>query len=75
VVAIRYCRETYRVTTAAGKTLAFWEFNLRFKTDASADGPRPGTPVLVSSGMSGDRAFVVFASPEEMGKVIQRQCE
>jgi len=75
VVAIRYCRETYRVTTAAGKTLAFWEFNLRFKTDASAEGPRPGKPVLVASGMAGDRAFVVFASPEEMGKIIQRQCE
>lgn len=75
VVAIRYCRDTYRVTTGAGKTFAFWEFNLRFKTDSGAQGPHPGKPILQSSGMAGDRAFVVFASPEEIGSLIKRQCE
>ncbi len=33
VQTIRYCRDTYRVTTADGKTRAFWERNLRFKTE------------------------------------------
>src|SRR5487761_16784 len=31
VQAIRYCHDTYRVTTADGKTTDFWEANLRFK--------------------------------------------
>ena len=35
VVTIRYCGDTYQVTTAGGETLPFWEFNLRFKTDSS----------------------------------------
>lgn len=75
VTGIHYCRETYRVATAAGQTLPFWEFNLRFKTDSSGEGPHPGRPVLVTAGMMGDRAFVVFASPEEMTAFIKRQCD
>ncbi|WP_245283847.1 cytochrome c family protein [Bradyrhizobium sp. Cp5.3] len=39
VTAITHCRDTYRVTTADGKTRAFWERNLRLKTDSSKDGP------------------------------------
>jgi len=38
VARIRYCGDTYRVTTAAGKTIPFWEFNVRFKTDSSDRG-------------------------------------
>lgn len=72
--AIRYCGDTYHVTTRAGKTFAFWEFNLRFKTDSGADGPVPGQPVLIRAGMMGDRAFVVFSSPEEMVSFIKSAC-
>ncbi len=39
VQAIRYCHDTYRVTTADGQTTDFWEANLRFKTDSSDSGP------------------------------------
>lgn len=74
VRAIRYCRDTYHVTTGAGKTFAFWEFNLRFKTDSGADGPVPGQPVLIRAGMMGDRAFVVFSSAEEMTAFIKSAC-
>ncbi len=74
VKGIRYCGDTYYVTTAAGRTLPFWEFNLRFKTDSSPDGPSRGEPVLLPAGMMGDRAFVVFASPEEMSAMIERKC-
>jgi hypothetical protein len=35
VKAISYCHDTYRVTTVDGKTRAFWERNLRLKTDSS----------------------------------------
>src|SRR5262249_5329110 len=74
VRTITYCRDTYRVTTADGKTRAFWERNLRLKTDAGNDGPQRGIPALVPAGMAGDRADVIFAAPEEISKMIEARC-
>ena len=74
VRTIRYCDDTYVVTTAAGRTLKFWEFNLRFKTDSSNRGPRQGVPVLVGQGMQGDRAQVVFADPGEIATLVKSEC-
>ena len=74
VRSIRYCGDTYYVTTGSGETIPFWEFNLRFKTDSSKSGPLKGTPVLIRAGMMGDRAFIVFSSPEEMAVVIEAKC-
>jgi cytochrome c len=74
VKAITYCRDTYRVTTADGKTHAFWERNLRFKTDSSKDGPERGAPAIMPAGMMGDRADVIFAAPDEINKVIEARC-
>ena len=74
VQAIRYCRDTYRVTTADGKTHNYWERNLRFKTDSSGDGPEKHAPAIVGSGMMGDRASVIFATPEEISGIISHQC-
>ena len=74
VTAISHCGETYTVKTADGKINKVWEFNLRFKTDSSELGPRPGKPVIVGSGMQGDRASVVFASPSEISPFIRPEC-
>jgi cytochrome c len=74
VKAITYCRDTYRVTTADGKTRAFWERNLRFKTDASKDGPEKGAPAILPAGMMGDRASVIFAVPDEISRLIEQRC-
>jgi cytochrome c len=74
VKAITYCRDTYRVTTADGKTRAFWERNLRLKTDSGRDGPKGGEPALVPAGMMGDRADVIFAAPGEISKLIEARC-
>jgi cytochrome c len=74
VTAIRYCGDSYYVTTAAGETHPFWEFNLRFKTDSSASGPRPGHAALQPAGMMGDRASVIFAAPEEISALIEKRC-
>ena len=74
VTSITYCGDTYDVITADGKTIQFWERNLRFKTDGSADGPKPGAPAIVGAGMVGDRASVIFAAPEEFGQFIKREC-
>ena len=74
IAAIRYCDNTYHVTMADGKTLSFWEFNLRFKTDASNKGPLKGRPALLHVGMKGDRAFAIFAAPSEMSAFIESTC-
>lgn len=73
VMAIRYCADTYYVTTAGG-TILFWEFNLRFKTDSSKDGPSKGSPALLHSNMMGDRAFVIFTEPSEISSFINSKC-
>ena len=74
VQSIGYCPDTYTVTTADGKTRDFWERNLRFKTDSSEDGPEKNAPAIVDAGMLGDRASVIFATPEEISGFITREC-
>lgn len=74
VNAITYCHDTYRVATADGKTRAFWERNLRFKTDSSEEGPDKGAPAIMPAGMMGDRASVIFADPEEIARFIAKHC-
>ena len=74
VRSINHCGDTYKVSTADGKTRDFWERNLRFKTDVSADGPQKGAPALVPAGMMGDRADVIFASPDEISGFIAERC-
>ena len=73
VVAIRYHQDTYGVTTADGRTTHFWEANLRFKIDSSHAGPLAGRPVILPTGMMGDRVTVFFASPAEMSASIKHQ--
>jgi cytochrome c len=73
VQAIRYCRDAYKITTADGKTHDYWERNLRFKTDSGADGPERNAPAMVGSGMMGDRASVIFATPDEISGFIARE--
>jgi len=74
IAAIRHCGDTYHVTNAKGDTVPFWEFNLRFKTDSGPGGPAPGKPVMVGSGMQGDRAQVVFADFREISSFIVEKC-
>ena len=74
VVSLTHCRDTYTVRTAAGATHKVWEFNLRLKTDSSEYGPAAGKPVITGSGMMGDRASIVFASPGEISSFIKASC-
>ena len=73
VLALAYSPGEYRVTTTDGKSAVFLETNLRFKVDSSRFGPRPGAPVILSSGTEGDRMLVLFASPEEIGRFISHE--
>lgn len=74
VVSITHCGDMYTVKTADDKVNKIWEFNLHFKTDSSDLGPRSGRPVIVSTGMQGDRAAVVFAAPNEISSFITEAC-
>jgi len=74
VTAIRYCHDTFHVSTGDGQIRDFWERNLRFQTDSSKRGPKPGAPVIVRAGMMGDRASVIFATPEEISGFIRHEC-
>jgi cytochrome c len=74
VKAIVHCHDSYRVTTANGKTRHFWERNLRFMTDSSKDGTESGAPAIMPAGMLGDRAAVIFAAPEEITRMIEARC-
>ena len=74
VTEIRHCKDSYYVTLATGERMAFWEPNLRFKTDSSEHGPARNKPVMVPAGMMGDRAQVVFSSPDEISPFIKPGC-
>lgn len=74
VTATRRCGDAYHVTTEVGRTMPFWEFNLRFKTDSSPLGPAPGKPVLVPAGMQGDRAQVVFSGLDDLKRFLLERC-
>jgi len=74
VQTIQHCNDTYRVTTADGKTRDFWERNLRFKTDSSSEGPLKGVPAILGAGMQGDRASVIFSAPDEISAFISHPC-
>ena len=74
IKAITYCHDTFKVTTSDGKTRDFWERNLRFKTDSSDEGPDKDAPAIVNAGMMGDRASIIFSSPEEISRFIVRGC-
>jgi cytochrome c len=74
VTAVTYCKDTYTVTTADGKTRKFWERNLRLKTDGSGTGPQKNAPALLGAGMMGDRADIIFASPDEISPFVAAKC-
>jgi cytochrome c len=74
VRSIKYCGDTYTVETGDGKTEKIWEFNLRFKSDSSNFGPASGKPAVIGAGMQGDRASIVFSSPEEISRFVVRSC-
>jgi cytochrome c len=75
VQSIDHCGDTYKVAAADGKVHDFWERNLRFKTDVSSDGPQESAPAIVSAGMIGDRADVIFASPDQISGFIRTGAE
>lgn len=75
VASLHRCHDTYILRTGAGATHKIWEYNLRLKTDSGPRGPLPGKPVVLGSGMRGDRVSVVFTSPAEIGQFVKESCD
>lgn len=75
VQRIAHCEREYILTMANGDTQRYPEFNLRFKTDTSANGPEPGKPVLLRAGMQGDRAQVIFSGLNDLKRFLVDRCE
>jgi len=73
VTSIAHRGDAFEVMTADGRTVVFREINLRFKIDTSDRGPLSGRPVMLPSGMVGDRAVVFFASPADISRVVEHQ--
>ncbi len=74
ITSIGHCGDTYSATVETDEAYEFWEFNLRFKTDGSENGPVAGHPVIIPASMRGDRAFVIFAAPTEISSFIKSEC-
>jgi cytochrome c len=74
ITSISHCGDTYTVTVETEEAYEFWEFNLRFKTDGTENGPVAGHPVIIPASMRGDRAFVIFAAPTEISPFIKSEC-
>jgi cytochrome c len=71
---IHHCRDAYYITTADGARFPFWETNVRLKIDTSGRGPKADEPVLLRSGMVGDRVSVVFSNLSEIARLIAERC-
>lgn len=74
ITAISHCRDAYYVTTASGAQYPFWETSLRIKIDTSERGPGTDNPVLLRSGMAGDRISVVFPSLDVLKTKLTEKC-
>jgi cytochrome c len=74
VVSVGYCGGQYTIGFADKSSRKFGERDLRFATDSSALGPPTGRPVLVPTGLVGDRTLVVFAEPKELATFIHVTC-
>jgi cytochrome c len=73
ITAMRRCKDAYLVSTADGVERAYWEHNVRLKIDTSERGPGD-QPVLLSSGMMGDRISIVFSSVDALTRSVAEQC-
>lgn len=74
ITDISHCRDAYYVTTADGKSLPFWETNVRIKVDTSERGPKGSAPILQRSGMVGDRVSVVFSDVGQLRAQLKEEC-
>jgi cytochrome c len=73
ITAMRHCKDAYMVSTADGVETVYWEHNVRLKIDTSERGPGD-QPVLLSSGMMGDRISIVFSGVDALTRSVAEQC-
>jgi cytochrome c len=74
VMSVGHCLGKYDVGLRNGSTRTFKEYDLAFEIDSGPNGPRPGTPALVSTGGVGNRAFAIFADLDELRRSLKAWC-
>lgn len=74
VTGLRHCGDSYFVTTEDGRETPYWEKNMRLKIDSTDTGPPENVPVVLRSGMGGDRFSLVFDSVETLTAKLQEKC-
>ena len=74
VTAMRHCGDSFFITTADGVETPIWEKNVRLKVDSTETGPPPGVPVVLGSGMRGDRVSVIFSRLDEIPTLVEERC-
>lgn len=74
VTSLRHCGDSYFVTTEDGRETPYWEKNMRLKIDSTDTGPPENVPVVLGSGMGGDRFSLVFDSIETLNAKLQEKC-
>lgn len=75
IKSIHHCGDSYFITTEDRVRKPYWEKNVRLKIDSAETGPPLGVPVILRSGMRGDRVSVIFSSLDELQKRIKELCE
>lgn len=75
IESIYHCGDSYFISTEDQVKKPYWEKNVRLKIDSAETGPPTGVPVILRSGMQGDRVSVVFSSLDELQKSIKERCE
>ena len=75
VRSIRLCKGSYTVETADGKREEVSEASLSFRSDSSELGPAPGKPVAIGAGRQAEGGTIIFASPAEISRFVQRSCK
>ncbi len=74
ISAIRHCGDSFFITTGDGDETPYWEKNVRLKIDSAETGPPPGVPVILLSGLRGDRVSVIFSTLAELQSLIAEKC-
>lgn len=75
VAVVRHCGDSYFIETEDGREIPYWEKNIRLKIDSVDSGPPAGVPVLLRSGMRGDRYSLVFSSVADLRQLLTESCE
>lgn len=72
IKSIEKCKDTYKITTADGKSKLHWDRNISFKF---LNDSRLEVPIISITGSLGDRLFVMLSDPSQLTKFLRLSCK